>query len=427
MIEQAMMFALGFLTAGLLTLLFLPAVWRRALRLSTRRLEMLLPLSVAEIVAERDQLRAGFAVERRRLEQNQEASQEARAEDAAELGRRATKLAEISAAADSLRDDVGKLERDGANVLASLADAQAEASGLHVALYQSEGLRERREQVLRGLEDAHQILQITTGQQQVAHFDLESRHNVTDMALRTSERGLDEARRELAQRKADIDILMQERDQALAQALFFTQRRDALQADLTALTERTAGLEISLADARAQMAASARDYARAAETAAAFERQILDMQQRHKATQDRAERALERAYSIESETARRLEVMRGEKAAVEGALHAARGERSRLQRELGLAQTAETLRARGSAALVGAPLGSAALGSAALGGADDEAALRRAISDLADRLLRLHAPRSAAPAAPPAVVPQLRARTKIAVEKIPASAEPPAA
>ena len=197
MIEQAMIFALGFLAAGLLTLLFLPAVWRRALRLSTRRLEMLLPLSVGEIVAERDQLRAGFAVERRRLEQKQEALQETRAEDAAELGRRATKLAEMSAAADSLRDDVGRLERDGASVSANLADAEAEASSLHVALYQSEGLRERREQVLRGLEDAHQILQITAGQQQVAHFDLESRHNVTDMALRTSERALDEARREL--------------------------------------------------------------------------------------------------------------------------------------------------------------------------------------------------------------------------------------
>ena len=413
MIEQAMIFALGFLAAGLLTLLFLPAVWRRALRLSTRRLEMLLPLSVGEIVAERDQLRAGFAVERRRLEQKQEALQETRAEDAAELGRRATKLAEMSAAADSLRDDVGRLERDGASVSASLADAEAEASSLHVALYQSEGLRERREQVLRGLEDAHQILQITAGQQQVAHFDLESRHNVTDMALRTSERGLDEARRELTQRKEEIDILVHERDQALAQALFFTQRRDALQADLTALTERAAGLETSLAEARAQMTASARDYAKAAETAAAFERQILNMQQRHKATQDRAERTLERAYASESETARRLEVMRGEKAAVEGALHAARSERSRLQRELGLAQSADTLRARGGAAA---------------GGVDDEATLRRAISDLADRLLRLHVPQSAAPASPPpAAVPQLRARTKIAVEKIPESAEPPAA
>ena len=53
-----MVFALGFLLCGLLTLLFLPAFWRRAVRLSVRRVEMQMPLSMSEIVAERDQLRA---------------------------------------------------------------------------------------------------------------------------------------------------------------------------------------------------------------------------------------------------------------------------------------------------------------------------------------------------------------------------------
>ena len=70
-IEQTMVFAAGFLLAGLLALLFLPALWRRALRLSRRRLEMQMPLSMDEIVAERDQLRAQFASDRRRIEQAQ--------------------------------------------------------------------------------------------------------------------------------------------------------------------------------------------------------------------------------------------------------------------------------------------------------------------------------------------------------------------
>ncbi|MBI5012898.1 MAG: hypothetical protein HZC06_09325, partial [Methylocystis sp.] len=46
MIEQAMYFALGFLVAGLFALMFLPAFWRRALRLSMRRLQMLAPMSM---------------------------------------------------------------------------------------------------------------------------------------------------------------------------------------------------------------------------------------------------------------------------------------------------------------------------------------------------------------------------------------------
>ena len=53
----------------------------RALRLSRRRLEMQMPLSMDEIVAERDQLRAEFAVDRRRIEQAAEALQLARAKD----------------------------------------------------------------------------------------------------------------------------------------------------------------------------------------------------------------------------------------------------------------------------------------------------------------------------------------------------------
>ena len=82
-----MLLALGFLTASLLALLLLPAVWARAVRLSTRRLEMQLPLSMGEIIAERDQLRAEFATEARRIEQKAERLLEQRAGDMAEIGR----------------------------------------------------------------------------------------------------------------------------------------------------------------------------------------------------------------------------------------------------------------------------------------------------------------------------------------------------
>src|SRR5208283_727686 len=61
-IEYAMYFALGFLIAGLLMLMAMPAFWRRAMRLSMRRLQLLAPLSREDAIAERDLLRAEFAV-----------------------------------------------------------------------------------------------------------------------------------------------------------------------------------------------------------------------------------------------------------------------------------------------------------------------------------------------------------------------------
>ncbi|WP_204351678.1 hypothetical protein, partial [Klebsiella variicola] len=61
-IETAMVFALGFLLASLLALGLLGAVWRRAVKLTTRRVENAIPLSMAEIKADKDQLRAEFAV-----------------------------------------------------------------------------------------------------------------------------------------------------------------------------------------------------------------------------------------------------------------------------------------------------------------------------------------------------------------------------
>lgn len=68
MIEYLLLVALGFLLAGMLMLLFAGPFWRRAVRLTTKRLEATLPMSMADIQADKDQLRAEYAVEIRRLE-----------------------------------------------------------------------------------------------------------------------------------------------------------------------------------------------------------------------------------------------------------------------------------------------------------------------------------------------------------------------
>ena len=68
MIQAVLLIALGFLTASLVGVLVAPALWHRASRLSRKRLEQTLPVTLPEIQAAQDQLRASYAVRMRRLE-----------------------------------------------------------------------------------------------------------------------------------------------------------------------------------------------------------------------------------------------------------------------------------------------------------------------------------------------------------------------
>ncbi len=88
MIEPIMYFGIGFLVAALLGLLFVPLVHNRAVRLTMRRLEAATPLSIAEIRADKDQLRAEFAMSTRRLEISVEQMKTKTTSQLAELGKK---------------------------------------------------------------------------------------------------------------------------------------------------------------------------------------------------------------------------------------------------------------------------------------------------------------------------------------------------
>jgi chromosome segregation ATPase len=88
MIESVMYFGIGFLAAALLGLLFIPLVHNRAVRLTMKRLEAATPLSIAEIRADKDQLRAEFAMSTRRLEMSVEKMKAKTTTQLAELGKK---------------------------------------------------------------------------------------------------------------------------------------------------------------------------------------------------------------------------------------------------------------------------------------------------------------------------------------------------
>jgi len=101
-IQSAMLVALGFLVAALFVLVVMPAYRRRVERLTTDTIKRAMPLTDAEIRADKDRLRAEYAIGLFRLERKVEDSTLAAARQMIELNRR-------DAAISRLEGEVGEL------------------------------------------------------------------------------------------------------------------------------------------------------------------------------------------------------------------------------------------------------------------------------------------------------------------------------
>jgi chromosome segregation ATPase len=147
-IETIMYVALGFLAAALIALLIIPAVNARAERLARRRVEALFPMSIQEMTAEKDHLRAEFAVLQRRIERKAEEALAARHQSMDELGRKTMRIDALEEVLATREARIAELEATLAEVSSTLTDTQAART---VA---EEGLAAKSE-TLAGLETAH--------------------------------------------------------------------------------------------------------------------------------------------------------------------------------------------------------------------------------------------------------------------------------
>ncbi|MEA2954271.1 MAG: hypothetical protein QOJ96_3791, partial [Alphaproteobacteria bacterium] len=148
MVEPIMFFGIGFLVAGLLGLVFIPLVHARAVRLTMRRLEASTPLSMAEIQADKDQLRAEFAMSTRRLEMSVEQMKAKTTGQLAELGKKSdainrlkVELGEktatifaLEARDKALRDQLRATEEEFSIKLVALHEAERTLSDKEAAL-----------------------------------------------------------------------------------------------------------------------------------------------------------------------------------------------------------------------------------------------------------------------------------------------------
>jgi hypothetical protein len=100
MIETIMLCAIGALGGCLVTMTFVPFVHRRATRIARQHIVEVVPLAINEIQADKDHLRAQFAMSIRRLEVNIEEMRAKAAGQNGEIGRQSAEISRLQVELD---------------------------------------------------------------------------------------------------------------------------------------------------------------------------------------------------------------------------------------------------------------------------------------------------------------------------------------
>ena len=329
MVEPVMYVAIGFLVSMLFGLMIVPLVHSRAVRLTTKRLEAATPLSMAEIQADKDQLRAEFAMSARRLEMSVDQLKNKTSSQLAELGKKSDainrlkiELGEKNATIFSLearekllRDQQRATEEEFASKTQllrtaeqALADKQAELGKLTGELSDHSVKAEGHQTELAGVRSQVDALQSRVNEAEKEFSDTQARlaeqRGESDAATRelVSARGRVE---NLSGRVSDLDrqLLVQVKETEL-------------------LTSRTSDLESRLA-LQGKILAE-REY----------ENNLL-RQQSEAAKLTEQELRDEIAATTGGKSAA-MNKLRAEKAALEEQLSTARDERAKLQRDINL-------------------------------------------------------------------------------------------
>ncbi len=141
-VDQIMFFALGFLIATLLALVVLPSVWKRAVRLTKKRIEAATPMTMAEFRADKDQLRAEFALTQRRLERHVDQLRDRLTEQLSELNTAKSEAAVAIAERDRHASEHAELEDRHAAANERLHELEREVADL------SQRLRAREREII---------------------------------------------------------------------------------------------------------------------------------------------------------------------------------------------------------------------------------------------------------------------------------------
>jgi chromosome segregation ATPase len=221
MVETIMYFGIGFLVASLFGLVLIPLVHNRAVRLTMKRLEAATPLSMAEIQADKDQLRAEFAMSTRRLEMSVEQLKARTTTQLAEIGKKSDAINRLKlelgektatifaleAREKSLRDQIRTTEQEisvKTNTLhvgeRALSDRQAELAKLTNELGEKAVLTDSQRVEIVALRT-----QVEALKSQVDRYDKDVREAEDRLTRERSD--ADSASRELSDERGKVESL----------------------------------------------------------------------------------------------------------------------------------------------------------------------------------------------------------------------------
>jgi len=331
MIEPIMYLAIGFLVSMLFGLMIVPLVHNRAVRLTTRRLEAATPLSMAEIQADKDQLRAEFAMSARRLEMNVEQLKNKTTSQLAELGKKS--------------DAINRMKIELGEKNATIFSLEAREKAVKEQLRATEEEFAAKTELLRNAEQA-----LTDKQADLAriHHELNDRSMMADsrqvelVAVRTqieelkgrvgdAEKEFSTTQARLTQERADSEHATRDLTEARSRVENLSQRVTDLDRQLIVQVKEAEMLGNRVNDLEARLATQGKLLA---------EREYENNQLRQaNETTERAARELrEEIAATSGGKSPIVEKLRSEKAAVEEQLRTARDERAKLQRDINAIQ-----------------------------------------------------------------------------------------
>ena len=327
MIEPIMYVAIGFLVACMLVIGIIPVVHARAVRLTMRRLEAVTPMSMAEIQADKDQLRAEFAMSTRRLEMSVEQMKSKTTSQLAEIGKKSEAIGRLKLELGEKTAALFALEAKEKQLTEDLADTTRVRDETAAALQESERLLAEARAEISSFSTNLNDSALTVDSQRVELATLRAQSEVLKGQIEAYDKETRELQERLTREGAESEATRQHLADEIARSETLGNRVAELERQLVAQTTEAEVLGRRVQELLARLDEQDRFLA---------EREYASDQLRNEATSAQKNESDLRAALAEAEARRRttIEAVTNERTALEQQLQQSQAERSRLYDEI---------------------------------------------------------------------------------------------